>query len=136
MPHPVYVIFQTTQHNTHTHALSIIYFLGQMSLWANVFLGKCLSGQTSSGQISFRVNVLLGKRFLKVRFHHHILATNLLTNSPHKQMSDICVLFVSQRCVFLGKCLSGQMSFWANAVPGKYLWANVSWQMMYGQISP
>jgi hypothetical protein len=103
MPHPVYVIFQTTQHNTHTHALSIIYFLGHMSLWANVFLGKCLSGQTSSGQMSFRVNVLLGKRFLKVRFHHHILATNLLTNSltksPHKQMSDICVLFVSQKCV-------------------------------------
>jgi hypothetical protein len=40
---------------------------------------------------------------LKVRFHHHILATNLLTNSlaksPHKQMSHIFVLFVNQKFV-------------------------------------
>jgi hypothetical protein len=38
-----------------------------------------------------------------VRFHHHIFATNLLTNllkkSPHKQMSHIFVLFVSQKLV-------------------------------------
>jgi hypothetical protein len=41
--------------------------------------------------------------WLKVRFNHHILATNLLTNLlkklPHKQMSLICVFFVSQKFV-------------------------------------
>jgi hypothetical protein len=47
--------------------------------------------------------------------------------------------------VFLGKCLSGQMSYWANVVwanvllgkrrMGKCLWANVSGQMSYGQMS-
>jgi hypothetical protein len=47
--------------------------------------------------------------------------------------------------VFLGKCLSGQTSFWANVVwanvllgkrrMGKCLWANVSGQMSYGQMS-
>jgi hypothetical protein len=40
---------------------------------------------------------------LKVRFHHHIFPTNLLTNSlsksPPKQMSHIFVLFVSQKFV-------------------------------------
>jgi hypothetical protein len=40
---------------------------------------------------------------LKVRFHHHIiptnLKTNLLTKSPYKQMSHIFVLFVSQKFV-------------------------------------
>jgi hypothetical protein len=40
---------------------------------------------------------------LNVRFHHHIfptsLMTNLLTKLPHKQMSHIFVLFVSQRFV-------------------------------------
>jgi hypothetical protein len=39
---------------------------GQLSFWANVFLGKCLSGQMlsgqmSSGQMSFWANVFLGK---------------------------------------------------------------------------
>jgi hypothetical protein len=46
---------------------------------------------------------LLRKIFLKVRFHHHIFPTNLMTNSltksPHKQMSHIFVLFVSQKFV-------------------------------------
>jgi hypothetical protein len=40
---------------------------------------------------------------LKVRFHHHIFPTNLMTNSlsklPYKQMSHIFVLFVSQKFV-------------------------------------
>jgi hypothetical protein len=40
---------------------------------------------------------------IKVRFHHHIFPTNLMTNaltqSPHKQMSHIFVLFVSQKFV-------------------------------------
>jgi hypothetical protein len=40
---------------------------------------------------------------LKVRFHHHIFPTNLMTNSltklPYKQMSHIFVLFVSQKIV-------------------------------------
>jgi hypothetical protein len=40
---------------------------------------------------------------LKVRFHHHILTTNLITNLltklPYKQMSHIVVLFFSQKFV-------------------------------------
>jgi hypothetical protein len=40
---------------------------------------------------------------LKVRFHHHIFPTNLMTNSltksPYNQMSHIFVLFVSQKFV-------------------------------------
>jgi hypothetical protein len=45
---------------------------GQMSFWANVFLGKCLScqtsyGQTSSGQMFIRADVCLGKRLLAKR---------------------------------------------------------------------
>jgi hypothetical protein len=40
---------------------------------------------------------------LKVRFHHHVFATNLMTNSlsksPYKQMSHIFDLFVSQKFV-------------------------------------
>jgi hypothetical protein len=40
---------------------------------------------------------------VKVRFHHHIFPTNLMTNSltksPLKQMLHIFVLFVSQKCV-------------------------------------
>jgi hypothetical protein len=81
----------------------------QMSFWANVFLGKCPSGQVSSGQMSFWANAFLGK----------------------------CLM---------GKCLSrqmsyGQMSIWANVFLGKCLyvqmlfWANVSGQMLYGQMS-
>jgi hypothetical protein len=39
---------------------------GQMSFWANVFLGKCLLGKCLSGQMSFWAdvfwsNVILGK---------------------------------------------------------------------------
>jgi hypothetical protein len=40
---------------------------------------------------------------VKVRFHHHIFPTNLMTNSltesPHKQMSHLFVCFVSQKFV-------------------------------------
>jgi hypothetical protein len=68
----LYVILQTNLCNMHTHALSTIQILGQMSfrsnvfwsnkclswqmsfcanvIWVNVHLGKCLSGQISSGQ--------------------------------------------------------------------------------------
>jgi hypothetical protein len=65
---------------------------GQMSFWANVFLGKrllgkCLIGKCPSGQMSFWANVF---------------------------WADV---------------------FWANVVLGKCLWANVSGQMLYGQIS-
>jgi hypothetical protein len=42
-------------------------------------------------------------RSFKVHFHHHFFPTNLMTNlltkSPHKQMSHIVVLFVSQKFV-------------------------------------
>jgi hypothetical protein len=40
---------------------------------------------------------------LMVPFHHHVFATNLLTNSfaksPHKQISHILVMFVCQKFV-------------------------------------
>jgi hypothetical protein len=61
---------------------------GQMSFWADVLLGKCLLRKCLSGQTSFWANVRLGK----------------------------CLL---------GKCLSGQMSFWANVFWANVLWANV-----------
>jgi hypothetical protein len=48
--------------------------------------------------------------------------------------------------VFLGKCLSGQMSFWANVVwanvllgkrrMGKWLWANVVWSNVIEPFQP
>jgi hypothetical protein len=49
------------------------------------------------------VNPVEVRPTLKVRFPHHIFATNLLTNSltklHRKQMSHIFVMFVSQKCV-------------------------------------
>jgi hypothetical protein len=97
----------------------------QMSFWAIVFLGKCPSGQISSGQMSFWANVFLVKCL-------------------SGQMSLWSNVFWAN--VFMVKCLSGQMSFWANVVwanvllgkcrIGKCLWANVSEQMSYGQMSP
>jgi hypothetical protein len=49
--------------------------------------------------LSLESSILL----LKVRSHYHILATNMLTNlltkSHYKQMSHICVLFLSQKFV-------------------------------------
>jgi hypothetical protein len=74
------------------------YLSGQMAFWANVLLGKRPSGQMSSGQMSFWANVFLGKRLMGKRL--------------------------------MGKFLSGQMSFWANV-----FWANVSGQMSYVQMS-
>jgi hypothetical protein len=88
---------------------------GQMWLWANVFLGKCLSGQ-----MSFWADVLLGKR--------------LLGKCLSGQMSFWANVFLGKR--LMGKCLSRQMSFWANN-----FWANVhlgkclSGQMASGQLS-
>jgi hypothetical protein len=105
-----YLILQTTCHSTHTHASSTIHLLGQMSLWANVFLDKCLSGQ-----ISFWANVLLGKC--------------LLGKCLSGQTSFWANVFLG-KCL-LGKCLSGQMFFWANA-----FWANVHpGKCLYGQMS-
>jgi hypothetical protein len=79
-----------------------------MSFWANDSLGNYLSGQ-----MSFWANVFW-------------------------QMSFWANVFLG-KCL-LDKCPSGQMSFWANVLLaivdlGKYLWANVSGQMSYGQIS-
>jgi hypothetical protein len=107
---------QTIQHNTHAHPCFKHYsFSGQMSFWANVFLGKCLSAQ-----MSFWANVFLGKC--------------LLGKCLSGQMS-----FWAN--VSLGKCLSGQMSFWANVFGQMSFWANVflgkclSGQMSSGQMS-
>jgi hypothetical protein len=105
--------------------LSVQMSSGQMSfwgtiIWANVFLGKCLSGQLSfwanvflgkclSGQLSFWANVFLGKRPCgqtssgQMSFWTNVFLANVLLGN-----------------FFLGKCLSEQMSFWANVV-----WANV-----------
>jgi hypothetical protein len=128
---------QTTRHSMHTHALSTIHLLGkcpcgQMSFWANVFLGRCPSEQTSSGKMSFGANVLLGKRpFGKM---------------SSGQMSFWANVFLGKRLLgkcIMGKCPSGQVSFWAkvfwadvlwaNVVLGKCLWANVSGQMSLGK---
>jgi hypothetical protein len=57
---------------------------------------------------------------LKGHFHYHILETNLLTNSltnsltasHHKQMSHICVLFVSKKLVVNQICLL--QTYWGN----------------------
>jgi hypothetical protein len=135
----LYMILQTTPHSTHTHASSTIHLLGkcpcgQTSFWANVFLGKCLSGQMSFWANVFWANGLLGKR-------------------PSWQTSFLAN-FLLGKCL-LGKCLFGQMSsgqtsygqmsiwanvfwadvFWANVVLGKCIWANISGQMSYEQMS-
>jgi hypothetical protein len=79
----------------------------QFIIWANVLVGKCLSGQMSfwanvkclSGQMSFWANVFWSN-------------------------------------VFLGKCLSGQMTFWANVFwTNVFLGKCRSGQMSYGQTS-
>jgi hypothetical protein len=84
---------------------------------AIVFLGKCLSGQMLSGQMSFWANVFLGNRL------------SAWANFP------------LGKCL-LGKCLSGQMFFWANVLLGKclmgkcfsgkmYFLANVFWANVF-----
>jgi hypothetical protein len=58
-------------------------------------------------------------------------------------MSFWANVFLGKRLLgkrLMGKCPSGQMYFWANVfwanvVLGKCLWANVSGQMSYGQMS-
>jgi hypothetical protein len=50
-------------------------------------------GATYFGRTSWRKSVL------KVRFHRPIYPTNLMTNSPYKQMSHIFVWFVSRKFV-------------------------------------
>jgi hypothetical protein len=80
-----------------------------MSFWANVSLGKCLSVNHLSGQMSFWQNVLWANVFLG------------------KCLSGKMFFWEN---VFLGKCPSGkmssvQMSYWANIV-----WANVSRTML------
>jgi hypothetical protein len=121
-------------------------FSGQMSLWANVFLGKCLSGQMSFGQMSFWANVFLGKclsgqmSFWANVFWANVFWANVLISG---QMSFWAILFLG-KCLLV-KCPSGQMSFWANVFwanvfwanvdLGKCLWANVSGQMSLGKFS-
>jgi hypothetical protein len=107
---------------------------GQMSLWANDCLGKCLSGQMSLCANVFWANVFLGKR--------------PFGQMSSGQMSFWANVFLGKRLLgkrLMGKCPSGQMSFWANVfwadvfwanvVLGKRLWANVSGQMSFGQMS-
>jgi hypothetical protein len=100
-----------------------------MSFWANVFLDKCPSGQTSSGQMYFWENVFLGK-----------LPSGQMSSG---QMSFWANVFWSNvflvKCLMV-KCLSGQMSFWANVfwanvVLSKCLRANLYGQMSFGQMS-
>jgi hypothetical protein len=74
---------------------------GQMSFWANVFLGNCLSGQ-----MSFWANVVWANVFWANVFWANV--------------------FLGKR--LFGQTLSGQMSPWANVV-----WANVSGQMSLGK---
>jgi hypothetical protein len=73
-------------------------------LWQEiVFLGKCPSGQMSSGQMSFWANVFLVK-----------CPSGQMSSG---QMSSGQMSFWAN--VFLGKCLSGQISLWANVFLGK-----------------
>jgi hypothetical protein len=141
-----YMILQTIQHNTHAHPCFKHYSSsGQMALWANVFLGKCLSGQ-----MSFWANVFLGKCLSgQMSFCPYVFLGKCLSGQTSSgQMSFLANVFLG-KC-HLGKCPSGQMSFWANVfwanvfwanvfwanvLLGKCLWANVSGQMSYGQMS-
>jgi hypothetical protein len=54
-------------------------------------------------------NMVIHTMILKVRFHHHIFATNLLTNFlaklPHKQMLHNFFIIVSQKFVANQICL-------------------------------
>jgi hypothetical protein len=153
-----YMILQTTQHNTHLRtpmlqALFIIWakvlvgkcLSAQMSFWANVFMGKCLSRQ-----MSFWANVFLGKCLSgQISFWANVFWANVFLGKCLFGANDFWAN------VHLGKCLSGQMSsgqmssgqmsfwanvfwanvFWANVGLGKCLWANVSGQTSYGQMS-
>jgi hypothetical protein len=68
---------------------------GQLSLWANVLLGKRLFGKCLSGQMSFWANVLLGK-CRKGKCHGTLLDTDLIgsfilvTVGFEPQFSEIC----------------------------------------------
>jgi hypothetical protein len=93
-----------------------------MLFWANVFLGKCPSGQMSSGQMSLWANVLLGKR-----------PSGQMSSG---QMSFWANVFLGKRLLgkrLMGKCPSGQMSFWANVFWANVFSANVSGQMFLGK---
>jgi hypothetical protein len=84
----LYVILQTTICNMHTHALSTIQILGQMSFWSNVFWSnKCLSGQ-----MSFWANVFLGRFIIGNRHMGKCLSWQISS----------------------GQMSYGEMSFWAN----------------------
>jgi hypothetical protein len=91
-----------------------------MSFWAIIFLGKCPSGQMSSGQMSFWANVFLVKFVLRdgrrdladrgdgsERVAHSCLAADVLHLAPKKVR-----LLRDPFC----QPASGQMSFWANVV--------------------
>jgi hypothetical protein len=126
----LYLILQTTRHSRTPMLQALFIFWanvlvgkclsGQMSFWANVFLGRC-----PSGQMSFWANVFLGKR------------PSGQTSSG--QMSFWANAFLGKRRLgkrLMGKCpsgqmSSGQMSFCANVSGqmslGKCLWANVVW---------
>jgi hypothetical protein len=125
----------TYNHRRHNHK--------QLSLWANVFLGKRPCGQMASGQMSFWANVfwanvLLGKRLLskcifgQMSFWANVFLGKCLSGQMSSgQMSSGQMLFWAN--VFLGKCClgkchHGQMSPWANVV-----WANISGQMSLGK---
>jgi hypothetical protein len=92
-----------------------------MSFWANVFLGKCPSGQMSSGQMSFWANVFLGKC---------LLGKCISGQMYSGQMYFWANVFLGKRLLhkrLMGKYLSGQMSFWANVFWADVFWANVIW---------
>jgi hypothetical protein len=109
---------------------------GQISFWANAFLGKHPSvGKCLFSQTSFWAIVFLAKLSLGICLP--------------RQTSYFANIF---KAIFLGgKCLSGQMSCWdivflgkcllGKCLRGKYiygqmsLWANGYGQMWYGQMS-
>jgi hypothetical protein len=100
--------------------------LSQMSLGANVFLGKCLFGQ-----MSFLVSIYFSK-FLRGKYisgQMSFYAKSLLGKCLSKQLSFWVNVFLGKW--LMGKCTSGQMSLWENV-----LWANVYLGNFSGQICP
>jgi hypothetical protein len=101
-------------------------YFWSISVWAIVFVIKCLSDQMSSGQLSFWANGSLGKRFLGKCLSGQMSFWSIISlgKCPSGQISSGQMSFWAN--VFLGnchlgKCYSGQMSL------GKCLWANVVW---------
>jgi hypothetical protein len=81
-------------------------FCARVSLWANVFLGKCLlgkclsgqmfSGQMSSRQMSFWANILMGKRCLGKCHHGQMLYCKMSLGKTCKPYVVCCTILICE----------------------------------------